>query len=67
MNMFERKQSLKPALFPPRRLDNEVLLDYGVLDTANAKAGYTLRLSLSSEDKDLDDKTDVLEVWRCES
>ncbi len=46
-------------------MDNEVLLDYGVLDTANAKAGYTLRLSLSAEDKDLDDKADVLEVRWC--
>ncbi|GAX73313.1 hypothetical protein CEUSTIGMA_g767.t1 [Chlamydomonas eustigma] len=46
------------------RLDNELLLDYGVLDSANSRAGYSLNLEMSSASAlgNVDDKLDILEL-----
>ncbi|BDA46746.1 Actin-histidine N-methyltransferase [Coccomyxa sp. Obi] len=45
-----------------RKLDSQVLLDYGVLDTNGAQGGFVLSLELPEDDKYYDDKADILEL-----
>ncbi|KAF5833208.1 Rubisco large subunit N-methyltransferase [Dunaliella salina] len=48
--------------YAPSKLDNSVLLDYGVLDTTAPQPGYALKLSLPAGDRNLDDKLDIVEL-----
>ncbi|GLC45357.1 hypothetical protein PLESTB_000313900 [Pleodorina starrii] len=47
--------------YGPGKLDGPVLLDYGVIDTASPKAGYSLTLTMPDSDRFIDDKLDILE------
>ncbi|PNW71607.1 hypothetical protein CHLRE_16g661350v5 [Chlamydomonas reinhardtii] len=47
--------------YAPGKLDGPVLLDYGVMDTASPKPGYSLTLTLDESDKFVDDKADIVE------
>jgi len=47
--------------YGPDKLDNTILLDYGVLDSVNPQPGYSLSLSIPEDDRWYDDKVDVLE------
>ncbi|KXZ52475.1 hypothetical protein GPECTOR_9g519 [Gonium pectorale] len=47
--------------FAPDRLDGPVLLDYGAMDAASPKPGYSLTLTMPDSDRFFDDKIDILE------
>jgi len=47
--------------YAPGKLDNAVLLDYGVMDRATPKPGYALTLTLPQADRNIDDKLDIAE------
>eukprot|EP00891_Asterochloris_glomerata_P003649 jgi/Astpho2/3649/Aster-07852 len=48
--------------FDAERVDSQILLDYGVVDTDSPQAGFLLTLSIPDDDKFLDDKLDILEL-----
>ena len=48
--------------FGPGKIDSSILLDQGSIDTSNSRAGYSLSLSLDSNDRNVDDKADILEL-----
>lgn len=44
------------------RLDNQILLDYGVLDEERPQGGFLLTLALPEDDRNFDDKADILDI-----
>ncbi|PRW51051.1 fructose-bisphosphate aldolase-lysine N- chloroplastic [Chlorella sorokiniana] len=48
--------------FGPQKTDGQVLVDHGVLDPLINKASYALTLELSEEERNFDDKIDILET-----
>lgn len=48
--------------FGAEKSDSVLLLDYGVVDVAGARGGYSLTLSIPETDRNFDDKMDILEI-----
>lgn len=48
--------------FGPGKLDSSILIDHGAIDASNSRAGYSLSLSLDPQDRNADDKIDILEL-----
>eukprot|EP00775_Hariotina_reticulata_P010446 gene10446-10604_t len=47
--------------YGPDKLDNTLLLDYGIIDASYLKGGYNLTLTLPEDDRYYADKLDILE------
>ncbi|MEW5304886.1 MAG: hypothetical protein WDW36_007463 [Sanguina aurantia] len=48
--------------YAPEKLDGSVMLDFGVLDAARPRPGYSLVLTMPATDRYYDDKIDILEL-----